>query len=91
MIDSHCHLDHEPMFSDLKNVILRSKENGLEKILSICTTMNSFKKILEIIKLEEELEIEKEYDYIYDISGRKVVSDLIKEVNINSFTNIWLL
>ena len=27
MIDSHCHLDHEPMYSDLKNVINRSKEN----------------------------------------------------------------
>ena len=52
MIDSHCHLDHEPMFSDLKNVINRSKENGLEKILSICTTNDSFKKILEIIKFD---------------------------------------
>ena len=35
MIDSHCHLDHEPMFSDLENVILRSKESGVKKILSI--------------------------------------------------------
>ena len=52
MIDSHCHLDHEPMFSDLKNVITRSKENGIEKILSICTTINSFKKILEIVKFD---------------------------------------
>ena len=52
MIDSHCHLDHEPMFSDLKNVIIRSKENGLEKILSICTTNDSFKKIIEIIKFD---------------------------------------
>ena len=52
MIDSHCHLDHEPMFSDLKNVIIRSKENGLEKILSICTTKDSFKKIIEIIKFD---------------------------------------
>ncbi len=52
MIDSHCHLDHEPIFSDLKNVILRSKENGLEKILSICTTNDSFKKILEIVKFD---------------------------------------
>ena len=52
MIDSHCHLDHEPMFSDLKNVILRSKENGLEKILSICTTRDSFKKIIEIVKFD---------------------------------------
>ncbi len=52
MIDSHCHLDHEPMFSDLKNVILRSKKNGLEKILSICTTIDSFKKIIEIVKFD---------------------------------------
>ncbi len=52
MIDSHCHLDHEPMFSDLKNVILRSKEIGVEKILSICTTKDSFKKIIEIIKFD---------------------------------------
>ena len=52
MIDSHCHLDHEPMFSDLKNVVTRSKENGVEKILSICTTNDSFKKIIEIIKFD---------------------------------------
>ena len=53
MIDSHCHLDHEPMFSDLKNVILRSKENGVEKILSICTTKKSFEKIIDIIKFDQ--------------------------------------
>ena len=52
MIDSHCHLDHEPMFSDLKNVVIRSKENGVEKILSICTTNDSFKRIIEIIKFD---------------------------------------
>ena len=51
MIDSHCHLDHEPMYNDLKNIILRSKEAGIKKILSICTTKNSFKKIVEIINL----------------------------------------
>ena len=49
MIDSHCHLDHEPMYSDLENVILRSKNIGVEKILSICTTVDSFNKILKII------------------------------------------
>jgi len=52
MIDSHCHLDHEPMFSDLENVITRSKDSGIEKILSICTTNDSFKKILEIVKFD---------------------------------------
>jgi len=52
MIDSHCHLDHEPMYSDLGNVVLRSKKAGVEKILSICTTINSFKKIVEIVKFD---------------------------------------
>tara|TARA_B100000579_G_scaffold168408_1_gene137101 strand:+ start:31 stop:795 length:765 start_codon:yes stop_codon:yes gene_type:complete len=52
MIDSHCHLDHEPMFSDLENVILRSKESGVKKILSICTTKDSFKKITDIVEFD---------------------------------------
>ena len=33
MIDSHCHLDQEPLISDLKNVISRSKKVGIEKVL----------------------------------------------------------
>ena len=50
MIDSHCHLDHEPLFEDLENIIKRSKEIGLEKILTICTTLDSFTNILKIIE-----------------------------------------
>ena len=52
MIDSHCHLDHEPMYSDLKNVIKRSKDNGVSKILSICTTNVSFSRIIKIIDFD---------------------------------------
>lgn len=52
MIDSHCHLDQEPIYSDLKNVILRSKEVGIQKILSICTTKRSFEKIIEIVQFD---------------------------------------
>ena len=50
MIDSHCHLDHEPLFNDLDNIIKRSKEVGIEKLLTICTTHKSFENILKIIK-----------------------------------------
>ena len=42
MIDSHCHLDHEPLFNDLDNVIKRSKAAGVKKLLTICTTFKSF-------------------------------------------------
>ena len=49
MIDSHCHLDHEPLFSDLSNVIKRSKDIGIEKILTISTSLSSFSKIIDIV------------------------------------------
>ena len=53
MIDSHCHLDHEPLLSDIDNIISRSKEAGITKLLTICTTSESFLKIKEIINKDE--------------------------------------
>ena len=53
MIDSHCHLDHEPLFSDLKNVIQRSKDVGIEKLLTISTSLESFSRIKKLIKIDE--------------------------------------
>ena len=50
MIDSHCHLDHEPLFENLDDVIKRSKDVGINKLLTICTTLESFDKIKELIK-----------------------------------------
>ena len=52
MIDSHCHLDHSPLFDDIVNVIKRSKEVGIEKLLTICTTIKSFEKIKLLVKQE---------------------------------------
>ena len=49
MIDSHCHLDHEPLINNLNDVIKRSKEIGIKKILTICTTTKSFNNIINII------------------------------------------
>ncbi len=53
MIDSHCHLDHEQLFENINDIILNSKNAGIEKLLTICTTKESFKKILKIIKIDE--------------------------------------
>ena len=52
MIDSHCHLDHEPLFENLSNVIKRSKEVGISKLLTICTTIESFDRIKSIVKID---------------------------------------
>ena len=53
MIDSHCHLDHEPLKSDLLNIIKRSKDVGIEKLLTISTSVESFQKIKNIINEDE--------------------------------------
>ena len=49
MIDSHCHLDHEPLVSDLNNVIERSKKMGIKKLLTISTSYESFERVAKIV------------------------------------------
>ena len=53
MIDSHCHLDHEPLISDLPNVLQRSKNIGIEKLLTISTSIESFNRVKDIVNLDE--------------------------------------
>ena len=53
MIDSHCHLDHEPLFENLDEVLKRSKNVGIKKILTICTTLKSFENIIKIINKDD--------------------------------------
>ena len=60
MIDSHCHLDHEPLFSNIIEIINRSKKIGLQKILTISTSIKSFENIKKIIEM---------YDMIYGTIG----------------------
>ena len=53
MIDSHCHLDHETLNHNILEILKKSKETGIEKILTISTTLESFKKILKIIEVDK--------------------------------------
>ena len=52
MIDSHCHLDHDPLYSNIDEIISRSKDIGIQKLLTICTTNNSFKNIIKILDID---------------------------------------
>ena len=49
MIDSHCHLDYDPLFTNLNDVIKRGELNGVKKYLTISTTLKSFESIKVII------------------------------------------
>ncbi len=53
MIDSHCHLDHKPLIEDLIEILNRSKEVGITKLLTICTTIDSFETIKKIVKKDK--------------------------------------
>ena len=53
MIDSHCHLDHAPLLDNLNDILIRSKEVGIKKLLTICTTLESFKNIENILTIDD--------------------------------------
>mgnify|MGYP001239556874 CR=1 FL=1 len=50
IIDSHCHLDYEPLNSNLEKVLIRASGVGVKYFLTICTKEESFEKILIILK-----------------------------------------
>ena len=76
MIDSHCHLDHEPLLGDLSNIIKRSKEVGIKKLLTISTSYESFDRIKNIIQKDEMI-----YGTIgihpHETTKNKITSDII--------------
>ena len=60
IIDSHCHLTYEPMFSSLDETIKRAKIEGVKYLLTISTEDKSYQKILDILK---------KYDCVYGTYG----------------------
>ncbi len=83
MIDSHCHLDHEPLFDNLDKIIKRAKDVGINKLLTICTTYESFEKIK--ILVEKDLIIFGTFGIHPHETETNVVNkeSIIKNVNIN--------
>ena len=83
MIDSHCHLDHEPLFNDLENILKRSKEVGIEKLLTICTTFESFIKIKQLVK-KDDIIFGTYGIHPHEAKNDKVTKELIiDEINAN--------
>ena len=50
IIDSHCHLDYPSLYENLEEVVKRAEFNKVNKLLTICTTLESFEKIKLIIE-----------------------------------------
>ena len=49
IIDSHCHLTYEPMFTSLDETITRANKDGVKYLLTISTEDKSYGQILNII------------------------------------------
>ncbi len=50
IIDSHCHLTYNPMYSSLDETIKRAVKDGVEYLLTISTEDKSFEDILYIVE-----------------------------------------
>ena len=48
IVDSHCHLNYEPMYSSLK-ILSRAKNNNVDYLLTISTVDKDYEKLLSII------------------------------------------
>ena len=83
MIDSHCHLDHEPLFNNLNDILKRSKDVGIEKLLTICTTLESFVKIKKLV-LRDDIIYGTYGIHPHEAKNDKVTAKLIiNEINDN--------
>ena len=49
IIDSHCHLDYKPLVDNIDQVLLNAKKNHIENLLTIGTSLESSKKVLDIV------------------------------------------
>ena len=68
MIDSHCHLDREPLINNINEVLIRSKNVGIKKLLTICTTLKSFENIKNIL-IDKKVETNNTEAYEYYLKG----------------------
>jgi len=55
MIDSHCHLDHSPLYEKLNEVINRAQLIGVKFFLTISTSLKSFEVVKTIISKYENI------------------------------------
>jgi TatD DNase family protein len=84
IIDSHCHLEYEPMSLDLRKTISRANKDGVKFLLTISTTDKSLKKILKITS---------DYNCVYGTYGihpheaknhKKIKSkEIIEKINLS--------
>lgn len=60
LVDSHCHLDFDPLGSDVPAVLARARQNGVTHILCVSVTLEAFPRVRDLAR---------EYSHIYASVG----------------------
>ena len=60
LVDSHCHINFEPLAEDTEGVIERAREMGVEHMLCVSVNMEDYPQVLALAKA---------YDFIYASVG----------------------
>ncbi|EKV31510.1 Putative deoxyribonuclease YcfH [Caenispirillum salinarum AK4] len=55
LVDSHCHLDFPDFAEDFEGVLARAREAGVGHMLTICTHITKFGKVLALAEAHEQM------------------------------------
>ena len=55
LVDSHCHLNFEPLNADLPAVLTRAKDNGVSHMLCVSVTLESFPAVRAIARAHDHI------------------------------------
>ena len=55
LVDSHCHLDFDDFGNDFASVLDRARENGVARMLTICTRVTKFDQVLKIAESADNI------------------------------------
>lgn len=55
LIDSHCHLDYEPLSNDLRGTLKRAHDRGVKGFLTICTELSKIPLLTTIAESHEDV------------------------------------
>ena len=55
IIDSHCHLDYEPLINNIDQILLNAKNNNITNLLTIGTSLESSIKVLNLVEKYENI------------------------------------
>lgn len=55
LVDSHCHLDNDPMAGDVEGTLRRAEENGIKGFLTICTDLSKVPTLTAIAESNDNV------------------------------------